>query len=48
MSKQEQEVKRLLTALRRDGKEGLTAKAIRRQALAADKNYPCGPRNGEQ
>ena len=40
MSKQEQEVKRLLTALRREGEEG--------QALAAHKNYPCGPRNGEQ
>jgi hypothetical protein len=28
MSKQEQEVKRLLTALRREGKEGLTSNAI--------------------
>jgi hypothetical protein len=37
MSKQEQEVKRLLTALRPEGSEGLTAKAIRRQALAAHK-----------
>ena len=35
MSKQEQEVKRLLTALRREGKEGPTAKAIRMQALGA-------------
>ena len=48
MSKQEQEVKRLLTALRREGKEGLTSNAIRVEALAAHKNYPCGPRNGEQ
>jgi hypothetical protein len=38
MSKQEQEVKRLLTALRREGKEGLTSNAIRVQALAAHKN----------
>jgi hypothetical protein len=37
MSKQEQEVKRLLTALRREASEGLTANAIRRQALAAHK-----------
>jgi len=48
MSKQEQEEKRLLTALRREGKEGLTSNAIRVQALAAHKNYPCGPHNGEQ
>ena len=43
MSKQEQEVKRLLTALRREGSEGLTSNAIRVQALAAHKNCPCGP-----
>jgi hypothetical protein len=42
------DVKRILTALRREGKERLTSNAIRVQALAAHKNYPCGPRNGEQ
>ena len=43
MSKQEQEVKRLLTALRREGKEGLTSNAIRVEALAAHKNTRVAP-----
>jgi hypothetical protein len=41
-------IEKILTALRREGKEGLTSNAIRVQALAAHKNYPCGPHNGEQ